>query len=687
MSKTRQVSCRRSLPFQGLGRLSDRSRAPIVATLISALVACVVVASPVRALASAVPQPLPGTDMVNGVACPTPETCVTVDPFGTAEAFSLGSSGAVTPGPAVTATGGAHVFAVACASASLCVAVGQSNVVPAGEDYIPGFVVPLMISSSGQLTVGTAQNVPGSTQLEGIACPTSATCVAVGNVPVPSPPAPPDEGSNGVVVPIAISGSGALSLGTVATASDALGLDGIACPTPTSCVGVGTGLAPLGGEVVSIGLDSSGQVSVSQELPSPSDALLGLACPTSTECIAGAVVDVVPITVASSAGTLTVGNPQPVPPESEQVDAVDCPSATECIAAQGGALEPLSITGSGAIVPGRPAVPDEPVSLDSLACVGEGQCVAAGYFTAIPDEGAVVNLEAPTFTNAASTIFVAGETGTFSVSTSGFPAPSLSQTGALPGGLSFVDNGDGTATLTGTASAGTGGTYPLTLTATNGLLPDAVQAFSLTVDEAPAFTVDTPPLTGTAGDVYTYNFAASGTPPPVYSLSSGAPSWLRIDAATGAVSGKVPDRTTSFTFAVTATSSVGHATAGPFTVQVSPAAQTASVRYRGSLEYENSGALTSGSIRIAAATNGTVRSVTGRFTLVGVRGGSAIITVNILRIFHAYAGNISVRDPSVCFRVMTVVFTSHVRTGPVGTVSAQVSGLYRGRPYRLRFTL
>ena len=45
-----------------------------------------------------------------------------------------------------------------------------------------------------------------------------------------------------------------------------------------------------------------------------------------------------------------------------------------------------------------------------------------------------------------------------------------------------MDNGDGTATLAGTPAAGTGGLYALTITATNGVVPDATQSFTLTVN-------------------------------------------------------------------------------------------------------------------------------------------------------------------------------------------------------------
>ena len=60
--------------------------------------------------------------------------------------------------------------------------------------------------------------------------------------------------------------------------------------------------------------------------------------------------------------------------------------------------------------------------------------------------------------------------------------------GALPAGVTFVDNGDGTGTLSGTPAAGTGGARTLTFTATNGILPNGSQAFTLTVNQAPAIT-------------------------------------------------------------------------------------------------------------------------------------------------------------------------------------------------------
>ena len=40
--------------------------------------------------------------------------------------------------------------------------------------------------------------------------------------------------------------------------------------------------------------------------------------------------------------------------------------------------------------------------------------------------------------------------------------------------------------LSGTPAAGTGGSYPITITASNGMSPNATQSFTLTVNQAPA---------------------------------------------------------------------------------------------------------------------------------------------------------------------------------------------------------
>ena len=95
---------------------------------------------------------------------------------------------------------------------------------------------------------------------------------------------------------------------------------------------------------------------------------------------------------------------------------------------------------------------------------------------------------APSVTSTDSTTFTTGTKGTFTVTTTGLPTPALTvSTGTgqsgLPAGVGFTDNGDGTATLSGIAS--TAGSFTFTITASNGVSPDATQDFTLTVQSAP----------------------------------------------------------------------------------------------------------------------------------------------------------------------------------------------------------
>jgi hypothetical protein len=169
---------------------------------------------------------------------------------------------------------------------------------------------------------------------------------------------------------------------------------------------------------------------------------------------------------------------------------------------------------------------------------------------------------APSITSAASTTFSVGTAGSFTVTTTGSPVPTITENGALPAGLTFVDNGDGTATLSGTPAAGSGGSYTVTVTASNGTNPDATQNLSIQVNEAPsAPTGVTATVTGSTAQVsWTAPSSDGGAPITSYTVTG-------TDTATSAtltatVTGNPPATTASvsglvtghsYTFTVTAT--------------------------------------------------------------------------------------------------------------------------------------
>ncbi len=111
---------------------------------------------------------------------------------------------------------------------------------------------------------------------------------------------------------------------------------------------------------------------------------------------------------------------------------------------------------------------------------------------------------APQITSIDQTTFYLGSAGTATVTTTGDPVAALTESGALPAGITFTDNGDGTATFSGTPNEGSGpveGTYPITLTASQavGSLPAATQAFTLYVSGNYAYTGFSINATGTDG--------------------------------------------------------------------------------------------------------------------------------------------------------------------------------------------
>lgn len=93
---------------------------------------------------------------------------------------------------------------------------------------------------------------------------------------------------------------------------------------------------------------------------------------------------------------------------------------------------------------------------------------------------------APKFSSGTTASFTTGVAGLFVVTTSGAPAAAITKTaGSLPPGLSLVDNGNGTATISGTPSAaaansGTSQPYPITLKAKNSV-GEISQELTLTV--------------------------------------------------------------------------------------------------------------------------------------------------------------------------------------------------------------
>lgn len=177
--------------------------------------------------------------------------------------------------------------------------------------------------------------------------------------------------------------------------------------------------------------------------------------------------------------------------------------------------------------------------------------------------------QSPALTSASSATFTTGTAGVFRVTASGYPTPALSETGALPSGVTFVDQGNGTAFLSGTPAAGTGGAYPISIQAANGVSPSATQSFTLTVDQAPAIT-SAGNATFTAGSHGSFTVTTAGFPAPALSETGALPGGVTfVDNGNGtAILAGKPAGGGTYAFTITAANGVGANASQSFTLTV-----------------------------------------------------------------------------------------------------------------------
>ena len=135
--------------------------------------------------------------------------------------------------------------------------------------------------------------------------------------------------------------------------------------------------------------------------------------------------------------------------------------------------------------------------------------------------------------------------------------------GTLPSGVTLSSAG----VLSGTPAAGTGGTYAITITASNGITPNGTQAFTLTVNQAPAIT-SANNTTFTVGSAGSFTATATGYPAPAFSVTAGTlPSGVTLSSA-GILSGTPAAPAGSYPITITASNSVSPIATQSFTLTV-----------------------------------------------------------------------------------------------------------------------
>jgi DNA-binding beta-propeller fold protein YncE len=174
-----------------------------------------------------------------------------------------------------------------------------------------------------------------------------------------------------------------------------------------------------------------------------------------------------------------------------------------------------------------------------------GNVYAAAYGSSSGYVSALIPGISSVFTSAASATFTTGSGREFTVSTSGGPAATVTESGTLPTGIAFTaePGASGTAVLGGTAAAGSGGIYPIRFSASNGVYPGATQLFTLVVYQAPVITSARKAFFN-LGEKSRFRITASGFPVPALTETGRLPAGFSFRAGsdgTATISGK-PDR-------------------------------------------------------------------------------------------------------------------------------------------------
>jgi len=234
---------------------------------------------------------------------------------------------------------------------------------------------------------------------------------------------------------------------------------------------------------------------------------------------------------------------------SYTISAAAGPAYTNC--SHTGVL-PTGLSRTGCVISGTPTVVGGPTAISVTGSNADGTSAATTVnFT--------ITLGAPVVTNSPLTA-TGGDSIAFTpYQMTGLNGPITWSATGLPSGLNISAGG----LITGTPASGSGGVYPVDVSATN-TTGTTHATLTITISQfAPVITTPITPPTGFTGVAYTFTVAAING--PTNWSATGLPTGLSIDNA-GVVSG-TPSATGSFVASITASNGSGFDTK-PATFQI-----------------------------------------------------------------------------------------------------------------------
>ena len=233
---------------------------------------------------------------------------------------------------------------------------------------------------------------------------------------------------------------------------------------------------------------------------------------------------------------------------------------------------------------------------------------------------------APVITSASSTTFQPNTPGTFTVTATGTPTPTFSESGTLPTGITLNPT---TGVLSGTTAEG--GSFPIIITAGNAVSPSATQSFTLTVTSNTA-AIDSGASTQIAAGRKVH-FTVTTTGHPAATLSAvGLPAWMTFKpgkgtkAGTAKLGGVGPAVGGNYSFTIHANNGIGPDVTQTFTVHVLAISSAAAANFSKSGPATQSFTITTTGVGAGASISVHLTGAEAGLTFQDLGNGTAVIS-------------------------------------------------------------
>ncbi len=334
------------------------------------------------------------------------------------------------------------ITAISCPSTTTCLAVGNS-ILSASLD------APVAFATSDGGASWSSVPFPASVthaELTGVACSAATTCTVVGSGSAST------QFSNAYTVALTTTDGGASwQQGTLPATSPLP--RALACPSSTTCVAAGI----AGAAEDALVTDDGGATWSSTTLATGDSALDVVSCPTTSACFAAGSTPV-PEVVASSDGGSTWSAPTPVP-GLVAINGMACSSTTVCVTVgQSASGVPAAYTTDGGTSWASAASSTGADDLESVVCLASATCVAVGATTSAGTSGVgLVSVDSGASWTKATV--PSGTPGLGGVSCPSSSVCYATYSGSTPGVLRSSDGGTTWSALT--VPSGTGVTGPI----------------------------------------------------------------------------------------------------------------------------------------------------------------------------------------------------------------------------------